>query len=726
MIHSDATTFDLGQIQLRLKDSLTFSVQHGQKSDWYLVEDESRNQFFRIGEPEYTFVSLLDGKTTLSSALATTCSLLGGNALSEEDAIALCQWLIESQLAHTSASASVDRMHATQAKSEQAKAVQRLNPISVKFEMFELDNIATQLNRFGGWLFSIPVAIVAMLTAIAAILTLSDQWEKVGQFSSFFSRDNLLWMTVTWLLLKLIHESAHMICCKKFGGKVGKGGILLLLLIPMPFVDVTSAWKFTSKYHRMLTSAAGMLAEIFIASVAALIWVSTDPGPLNYHCANIMLAASLHTLIFNANPLMRFDGYHMLADWLEIPNLGSHGQSYVISIANKIFFAKPLRKTEYAGLQGQAIKVYGFAALIWKVLLCFTLTIAAANLFYGFGLLIAVGATIFWLAIPTCKLFKYLVVGSEFDTPNRPRFAIVTSIITVVLFLAGTLIPAPSVINAPVVVDFEPLSIVRTETAGFVKEICVEDHDVVKKGDLLLVLSNKELETQIAKTNAEIGKARIRARSMQNSGEIGAWQAEVASIEALEKRLDELKSNANKLRIHAKQAGEVIANNLDTKLGSFVLPGTELLSIGDPEQKEAVALVAQQHVADLQDNLGQSVTLRIWGSSELAKATLDVVDPKTSDEVTHFAFAGIYGGPLDVFNRSEIEESNDRTEKEHLMLVRPRLNVRMKLDSEVSRQLMAGQTGLMHLRGRDTNLKNYVFDYAGRWLKDHITLTHGL
>ena len=125
----------------------------------------------------------------------------------------------------------------------------------------------------------------------------------------------------TWVVLKLIHELAHSLVCKKYGGRVASCGILVLLMIPMPYVDVTSSWRFENKWKRILTSAAGMLSEVFVAAIACYVWANSQPGPIQYHAGNVIITASLHTLLFNINPLMRFDGYYMLADWLEIPNL---------------------------------------------------------------------------------------------------------------------------------------------------------------------------------------------------------------------------------------------------------------------------------------------------------------------------------------------------------------------------------------------------------------------
>ena len=720
MTKSDATSFDLGQARLRLKDGLTFSVQKGKKSTWYLLEDDARSQFFRLGPAEYTFVSMLDGETTMATAMATTCSLLGGGALSEHDAINLCKWLVDTGLAHTKASTSSDRINERQERQAASARVQKLNPISIRFPLIELDGIAESVSRYTNWLVSWPLAWLWVFTCLFGLVCVLSSWDRLGQIN-FFSSASVIWMVVTWCLLKVIHEAAHVLSCKRFGGKVGKAGILLLLLIPMPYVDVTSSWKFPNKYQRIMTAAAGMLAEMFLAAIAAILWSIAPPGALRFHAANVMIAASLHTLLFNANPLMRFDGYHMLADWLEIPNLGNHGNAYMMGLGRRWFFGKESKPPEYAGLQGQVIKAYGVAAFLWKILICLTLGISAANMFYGIGLMIALFGVVLWVALPVQKLVKYLVFGSDFETPNRVRFLVVSLSIVAVVFLIGRFVPAPSIMSEPVVIDYKPLTVVRAETAGFVERIEVGESDEVDTGDLLMVLRNDDLVAQHAKTVSEMKKSRLRLASLQNQGEIGAWQAEQATLSALEEQLSEIQASLSQLEVRAPAAGSVLSRRLLSELGKYVKPGTELLAIGSPERKEAIALISQRNTRHLSAVKDQRVRLSVWGRRGGAEGRIASTDPRAIDNIPHFAFAGMYGGALDVVSRNQVEGESD----DELMLTSPRVQVHIELDEHASRSLMAGQTGLVYVRGRSETLGQFVLNNSQRWFQERILKTHG-
>lgn len=726
---SDSTTFELGQARLRLRDGLRFSIQVGKHENWYLVEDDVRGNYFRIGEAEYAFLSVLDGQTTLATALAQTCSTMGAGALGEQDAINLCKWLVESGLASTKSSASASRVKKQQDSDASQEVMQKLNPISVRFTLWNPDSLVTSVSRYINWLINWPLAFVWMAVVLYASIMFARDWDRFIQgTATSFSRDGFLWIGLSWAGLKLIHESAHAFACKRFGGKVESCGILLLLLIPLPFVDVTSAWKFPNKYQRIFTSAAGMIAEIFIAAIAAIVWTKTDPGTLNTVASSLIVAASLHTLIFNANPLMRFDGYHMLTDWLEIPNLGNHAAQYTRNLARAIFLGQPGPRFAFVGIHGQLIKSYGIASLLWKTILCVTLSIAALNLLTGFGLLIALFAMFMWVMMPVWKFATTSLFNRDVENKARTRFGLVAGIGALVLIL-GSQLPGPSVINAPFVVDYESLEIVRAETAGFVETVAVEENQIVKRGDLLVVLRNEDLDSQIAKLQTEIEQTRIRARVQKNAGEVALWQIETETLVELETQIRELQSNEAKLTICAPADGQVIGVELNALRDTFVDVGQELLSMGASETKEAIVLVSQNETQYLADVLGKPVQLRIWGHQTIENGTVTEVNPKSRDDVPHFSFAGMYGGPLEVIDRSQVDSPKDSdaiSDEEPLKLVDSRIRVDVGLDSAASQRLKAGQTGIVHFRNRDETLGHYVYHNGLRWLRERVRVSHGL
>ncbi|QDT11194.1 HlyD family efflux transporter periplasmic adaptor subunit [Planctomycetes bacterium K23_9] len=726
MTKHDATTFELGEATLALRDDLRFSAQRGRHSKTFLIEDLATGDFYRVGEAEYTFLSLLDGKTTLASALSKTCSVVGAKAFDEQDAAQICKWLVDTGLAATRASTSAARLNERRQNSDSAKILGMLNPISVRIPLMNPDRIVAIANQSIGWLVSRPAAIIWLVTCIYAAISLGANFDRFGGGSiSVFSRYDWLLLGLTWMVLKIVHEFAHALTCRRFGGRVRSCGVLLLLLIPLPFVDVTSAWRFPDKYHRILVSAAGMIAEIFLAAIAAIVWLRVDAGLVSQIAANVMFAASVNTLLFNANPLMKFDGYHMLADYLEMPNLAKYGNQHVIGVCRRFFLGLGASPLPWAGLRGTIVKGYGFASIIWKVLICASLVFGAANLLPGFGFLIALLAVVLWLAVPVAKLAKFVVLGNEFEQPNRLRFATVSIACVLFALSVGSLVPSPSVITSPIVIDYEPSMTIRSETTGFVDAVHVVPGESVRKGDLLATMLNPELDARLIDTKSRLAAAKLSASARQNERNIGGWQIQQQTIAALEKQMLETSRSVQRLTIKAPMDGQVLFDDPNDLLGTYVSPGTELFTVGSEQQKEAVALVSQSDARFLTNTNGQAVKLKIWGHGETLSGKVSKITPRVQNDLPHFSFAGMYGGPLTVVDRSQYTDAVATPDTSQLVLLQPRYAMHIDIDEATASRLRSGQTGVAYLRTRTGRLGPYVWEQAKSWVGNRLQETHG-
>ena len=147
-----------------------------------------------------------------------------------------------------------------------------------------------------------------------------------------------------------------------------------------------------------------------------------SPGPLQYHAGNVIITATLLTLLFNVNPLMRFDGYYMLSDFLEIPNLSTHGRQWLKGVSKRAFFGTSATPVMETGMRAFIVKAYGVLAMLWFVSIAIGLSIGASSLLEGFGLIIALIGIVLWVGIPLVKLFTYAIKGTKTETPNRVWF----------------------------------------------------------------------------------------------------------------------------------------------------------------------------------------------------------------------------------------------------------------------------------------------------------------
>lgn len=383
------STVNLSSIVLTIRTELVFTVRENGAEMMYVIEDDARSEYFRIGAAEYTFVSFLNGKNTFADAFGRTASILGKDALKEDEAASFCRWLVETGLAHTLESSSGARLSKQAAKRKRTFSVSQLNPMFIRFPLFCPDRLAKFGAGMFGWIFSLPAFVVWLISVGTAVFLLLSRWDEIDRLAqNVVSADNWLWLLVSWTGLKVLHESAHAIACRRYGGSVREGGILMLLLAPVPYVDVTSAWRFAARWPRVVTDAAGMYVELFVFAAAAWFWADCEPGFTREMLFNIMLTSSVMTIAVNANPLMRFDGYFVLCDALDLPNLSGQGRTWLLGIAKRIFFGVRPPANSWPETRTWIIALYGTLAFFWRLTVSFGMIMAADAMFFGAGVVL--------------------------------------------------------------------------------------------------------------------------------------------------------------------------------------------------------------------------------------------------------------------------------------------------------------------------------------------------
>ncbi|MCA9133181.1 MAG: hypothetical protein KDA45_08500, partial [Planctomycetales bacterium] len=447
-----AASFNLPRSRLRLRQDVrcTPLVQRGET--FYQLEVPGTGQFYRLGYAESVFVSLLDGQTTFTTALALTTQHLAEQQLTTQppspppapvntvsvvdpvgamdaensvtvslppspaaaaplqtlttsQATSLYLWLLENGLG-TLVDAGPESGELTPRRSAGARtggrsAVACPNPFWLKLPLGNPDRLLGYLLPATSWIFSPFFTMVGLLVIAAGAVTLSLHWERfLAASTQVFSPHNWLWLAAAWLLLKVIHELAHALVCRRYGGEVRDVGLILILFAPLAYVDVSSAWRFPSKWSRIHVAVAGIYAELLLAALAAVAWQQVESPMVGHLLYNLILMASVSTVVFNANPLMRFDGYFMLSDWLEIPNLYAAGSKAVARQCRRLFLGERSGELRYGGKLAWWIGAYGWAALGWRIAVCGSLLLAASLLFHGAGIALSALALLAWVGRP--------------------------------------------------------------------------------------------------------------------------------------------------------------------------------------------------------------------------------------------------------------------------------------------------------------------------------------
>ncbi|HLO41953.1 MAG TPA: PqqD family peptide modification chaperone, partial [Phycisphaerales bacterium] len=327
----------------RLRPHVQITRQHYRGQRWHVLHDPATNQFFRLGPVAYEFVQLLDGRRSVEEVWQISLTRHGDDAPTQGEVIQLISQLYNSNLLTVDATPDIEQLLG-RGRERLKKSVQQ-QAIGLMYFKIKVLNP----DRLLGWIEPILRPILnrwgflawAALVISAIISIIPHAQELRSGVESTFAPSNWGWIFAVFVFTKLIHETGHGVICKRFGGQVPEFGFMLLVMMPAPFVDASASWAFDNKWRRVAVAAGGMIFELFIASLAAFVWIATRSGgsPLLHQLAyNAMFTASVSTVIFNANPLMRFDGYYMLSDILEIPNLMQRSTTMLKYWGEKIIF----------------------------------------------------------------------------------------------------------------------------------------------------------------------------------------------------------------------------------------------------------------------------------------------------------------------------------------------------------------------------------------------------
>lgn len=713
-MNATTSTSSIGEVRITLRDDIHFQPQQYGGESCYVIGDPTNSSFYRVGVPEYTLISMFDGSLTIRDAMYHASSVLGRNAFTEQDAASIGRWLVDCGLAKTNTSTESHRLHKKSDEQATQARQQWMNPIMAKVPIFCPERALDRVSPFLLWMTSTPAFLVWCFVLCVAGHQLFTHWEQLSfDSSSILSPHNWLWLGVTWLALKFVHETFHALFCRKYSGTVREAGVVLIALAPIFYVDVTSSWKFHSKWQRIAVAAAGMYSELFIGAVASLVWVHTEPGTVNQIALNVLLLSTVTTILFNANPLMRFDGYYILSDFFEIPNLAPQGQEYLSYVGRRYLYGVDVSCPVGGWTEGWAIRSYGVAAMFWRILITVSIALMAATLFHGAGLALVVIGSVFWICVPIYKNGKYFIYGRDQEQPKRLRTVCVWGSAIAIVTLGCLYSPWPFAVKAPAVVDYEPRGTVRVASGGFANRILVRSGDDVEQGQLLAVLENVELIAEVRRLRASLAASKTRVRVSGQNSDVTGQQLEHETTINIELQLAERMNQVEQLAVRAPMAGRVVSEDLDALVGTYFNEGQELLVIGDESKKELVVSISQDDAELFNAQTGKDVTVKLRGGvREKLSLSMGAVEPGASTNIEHVAITAAAGGCVAV--RPKTIASNDDQSWE---FVEPRLAGSIKLSQEESERLRAGQLAMVKLPVARSTLGEGIYRATERWLR---------
>jgi len=699
----------------RLRPGLRFTPSGDQDRAHFILEDTTRHQYYRIGLEEYLVLTYLNDSTTPEELLDKT-SAAADIALTPEQVQTVLSWLGSKQLLQTEDPTMLTNLLNQEKQMEGMRRQNRMNLISFKIPLFNpdplLQRIAPRLGLITGRFF----ALLWLAAALLALGTLFSHWQAFNsRTAGFFSAENLFLIWLIWLGLKILHELFHALVCYRYGGKVYEAGILFILFIPLTYVDATTSWNFSGRWQRIHVALAGMFIELGVAWAALLVWAHDPDSTTGLIAHRTVIIAGISSLLFNANPLMRFDGYYVLSDLVGIPNLYQRGlQSMKGRFAQLLL---NIHSDSAGGAHQSFIHIYGVLVFCWRFLVLGSLGYMAAKLFGGLGIIISLIAVLGWISSPVHTLISRWPVYKK-QNPHVLRDLLLRG--TVLLCLCALLLTTVGwkrSIRAPAVVEYEQQYRVKSKTNGFVNRIEVRDGDTVTPGRILMVLDEPEQVAALEDIKLQIEQNRIQTRIAHNSGRITEAQILRRQLLALQAKLQQLQEQVDALTITAPAGGRVIADHLDQLTGTYLKKGREILWIVNPGQKQMSASISQDDIKQMRKLVGKEVTIDMRESGlGIFRGRVKTITPTASTRLSHPGIAAKFGGPIDVLER-RVKGSNTDNEQVRMEFFNPRFTMDIIPPVEVINRLWAGQLASVEARGPRVSLRDRIAELFSDWLR---------
>ena len=587
---------------------------------WIVLENPFSNQFFRLRPAAYEFVARLRPDRTVQEVWKECLDRFPDDAPGQEAVIQLLSQLYFSNLLQYDLASDSAKLFERFEKTKQRETRSRLlNIMFMRFPLLDPDEFLARTMPMVGKLIS-PIGGLIWLAVVGwALKVVMDHFPELkDQSQGILAPSNLGLLYVGLIIIKTLHEFGHAYFCKKFGGEVHVMGVMLLIFTPTPYMDATSSWGFRSRWKRMLVGAAGMIVEVFVAALATFVWANTSPGIIHSLAYNMMFIASVSTVAFNLIPLMRFDGYYILSDLLDIPNL--HQRSLLQlrhGVEHYVFGVKKSESPAQSRREAGWLVAFGISSGIYRIIVFGSILLFLADRLLMIGIIMAVICAISWVLVPTVKLFNYLASNPRLER-NRARAVAITTGFVAVLVLLLQVVPFPSHFRAPGVLECRQWTQVINESGGYVDKLLAAPGARVTQGQPLIQFRNRELDLDFAAAQASY--AEIQARLLQAMKTDSANLKPLTSrLESINKRLQRIESDRANLTVKARQNGIWVAPQMDEAVGRWLARGTSLGLIVDPAAFEFVATVVQEDVDSLfAHGIRPNAQVRLFGQAEAA------------------------------------------------------------------------------------------------------------
>ncbi|MCJ2038383.1 peptidase M50 [Methylobacterium sp. J-059] len=654
MAHSlfSSSWYRVANLRPRLRGHAQIHRQRFRGEVWYVLQDHQSGRFHRLSPAANLMICLMDGRRSLQEIWDLLGRRKSIEPPTQDETIRLLAQLHGSDLLQGSLPPDFDELAERSATADRRTILAHVrNPLALRMPLFDPDAALDRLAPLFRPLFS-GVGLAAWLALVAAgvVITALNWAELTGDVSTqLLTAQNVSLVFCLYPIIKGLHELGHACAAKAWGCEVHEFGMMLIVFIPAPYVDASGAASFSSKWRRIVVSSAGIIVELALASAAAIVWVQAEPGLVRAAAFNVMVIASVSTLLFNGNPLLRFDGYYILADLLEIPNLASRANRYVFYLIQRHVFGVTAADSPVTGA-GEApwLLFYAIGSFLYRTAVSLAIAAVVATQFFVFGVLVAIWSVSSIVVVPLARGVAYLASSPQLHN-HRARAVRVSAAAAAACLAVVFALPLPYATVDEGVVWVPDHAQLRAKTDGVITRFVAAPDNDASAGDLLLAMEDPTLDARVAVLEAQLTETRLRYDAVRVSDRTQA-QILLEQIRSSETTLGVFRQRKADLVLRAEQAGRFIVPGAVDLPGRFLKRGEKVgyvLGADDP----VIRVVVPQSEVDLV----RSRTVAVAARFAEAPAIVHVAEilrevPSAQQEVPSLALTTQGGGTIAVDN----------------------------------------------------------------------------
>ena len=550
---------------------------------WHVVGDPVSGRFHRLSGGAYALAGRLDGRRTIHEAWELAAQAAGDDAPTQGEAIAILGQMWASGVVALEATPDVRALLERASKGRRREVASgAMSVLFPRVPLVDPDRFLSWVTPWAGWVFSVPGFIAWAILVGVGIASVVGSWDRIGaQTDRMLEPASAVWAIAAYVIAKLLHEIGHGVACKALARREGISarvptmGVMILVGVPSPYVDASAAWGLRSAWRRAAVGAAGMYVEIALAAVAAIVWSRVGPGPVSDWALATMIVAGVTTVVFNANPLLRYDGYYILSDLAEIPNLARRSTDQLWHLASRyVWGVRGSMSPARDGAEAWMLTGYAVAAAVYRFALAWAITIFVWNRVPVVGTLVGIVAMVTLVVVPVGMAVKRIVSGADLASV-RGRAVGTSAIAAVACVLAAGLIPVPRTVTAMGVVKADGRADVFAASPGTVDAIAESGTEVMGNNSVVVRITNAEAIADLRAWEAAAQRVELeRQRALlRDVNEARAWESRA---EATAARIAEAQRVESGLTIVAPIDGEWLAAPGVRAIGAPVAQGEPL------------------------------------------------------------------------------------------------------------------------------------------------------